>query len=144
MLRLVMIASELALELGIEAATLSKRLKLYLGETGEERSKVLSELTTQHMQEVDRLIRSNQAANTRTAVHMVLGKYVEAAPPSSVKKIENLLTQLMEGQHALHLKLDRVLTAKSEQTSTPVALSPLSMGSTVEMDQIFASIEVNR
>lgn len=116
-----MIASELALELQIEAGILSKRLKLYFGELDVERPKTLPAPAIEHMRKVDHLLRSNQAVNTRTAVQMVLGKHVEAAPPSSVVKLEHALIQLSESQQALHLKLDQLLATHFNKESGPLA-----------------------
>ena len=120
-----MIASELALELQIEAGILSKRLKLYFGELDAERPKILPAPAIEHMREVDCLLRSNQAANTRTAVQMVLGKHVEAAPPSSVVKLEHALIRLSESQQALHQKLDQLLATHFSKESGPL-LPPTS------------------
>ena len=130
-----MIASELALELQIEAGILSKRLKLYFGELNAERPKILPAPAIEHMREVDLLLRSNQAVNTRTAVQMALGKHVEAAPPSSVVKLEHALNQLSESHQALHLKLDQLLAAHFSKESR--LLAPLTSTSALsdEADQ---------
>ena len=136
-----MIASELALELGIEAGILSKRLKLYFGELGEERPRTLSELAVGHMREVDGLLKGNRATTTRAAVQMVLGKYVEAVPPSSVLKMERYLVQLLEGQQALHLKLDCLFDGRlpsSDGTTVSPAVPVVAPG---EVDRLFDDLQ---
>lgn len=139
-----MIASELAPELNIDAGVLSKRLNLYFRETGEERQKVLSDQTIQHMREVNNLIDNNQARNSRMAVLMVLGKYVEAAPPNSVLRIENLLLQLLESQSNLSVKFDRFLDAISHQNGKNNLVHTLPEISSPDVDRAFARFTEKR
>ena len=135
-----MIASELALELGIEAGILSKRLKQYFGELGEEKPRSLSEGTVLHMREVDRLLKTNQATNTRVAVQMVLGKHIEAAPPSSVQRIEHYLIQLMEGQKALNMKLDQLFIAHPDLLDGTPIQSAVPVVAPSEVDALFKTL----
>lgn len=124
-----MIASELALELGIEPGTLSKRLKTYYKKLGVDKPRNLSDDVIEHMKTVHNLLNNDRekTVNTTTAIEMVLGQHREAIPPDSVKAIELHLSDLAESQLALHSKLDGLtamfLEAMNREETVPVSAS---------------------
>ena len=56
-----MIASELAMELGVDAGAFSKRLSQYFKESGRAKSRFLDGETVAKMREVHQLLESNEA-----------------------------------------------------------------------------------
>jgi hypothetical protein len=105
-----MLASELAQELGVEAAVLSKRLKLLSEETGTKRVRTLDGQTIQWMRDVHHLVNTTSQITNRTAVQMVLGKYVEPVPAASVSMLDKRLHRLEEHQELLLEKVNLILT----------------------------------
>lgn len=120
---------------------MSKRLKLYFGELGQEKPRILPELTVQHMREADQLIRGNQAANTHVAIRMVLGKHVEAAPPLSVQRIELALRELIEGQAALTQKIEQLLVRCAGQPDQPSGTEASRSAPSDEIDSAFDRLQ---
>ena len=125
-----MLASELAQELKVEAAVISKRLKLLFNENGLERVRILDAQTIEQMRDVDRLLKTTPGITSRTAVQMVLKKYVEPVPATSVMMLDERLHRLEEQQGLLLEKVDLILTRlasidtpEEESAATPVVPS---------------------
>ncbi|MBB6016919.1 hypothetical protein ACFP9V_03980 [Deinococcus radiopugnans] len=108
-----MLASELGRELGWDPSTMSKRLTIYLDESGRSRntSPYLDDLTIKHIREANDLKEAGEAKTFRVAVQKIVGSYTEPVPPESVKQIERRLDAIEQSQAGLHGKLNEMLTA---------------------------------
>lgn len=108
---LSMLASELGRELGWDPSTMSKRLTIYLDESGRSRnpSPYLDDLTIEQIRASNDLKEAGDAKTFRVAVQKIVGSYTEPVPPESVRQIERRLEAIEQSQVGLHSKLDETL-----------------------------------
>lgn len=104
-----MLASELAQELGIDPSIISKRLKTYFKEIGEEKPRHLDKRAVGDMQQAHELLAAKKARSFNEALQMVVGTFVEPLPPESVRLIESRLVQLEHVQAEMLKKVDLIL-----------------------------------
>lgn len=104
-----MLASELALEMGVDPSVISKRLGVYFDETGGQRERHLSAQTVDDMRRAHQLLESGRARNFKQSLQMVLGTYAEPLPPESVRVLERRLEHLESVQTATLDKVTRIL-----------------------------------
>lgn len=104
-----MLASELALEMGVDPSVISKRLGIYFEETGSQRERHLSAQTVDVMGRAHQLLESGRARNFKQSLQMVLGTYAEPLPPESVRVLERRLEHLESVQTATLDKVTRIL-----------------------------------
>lgn len=105
----VMLASELAQEMEIDPSLMSKRLGIYFGELGKERTRLLDGQVVGHMRHAHELLETGQSRTFKTAVQMILGTYVEAVPPESVRLLESRLAQIENVQAQTLDSVNRIL-----------------------------------
>lgn len=118
-----MLASELAVELGVEPSVLSKHLSVYFTELGEERQRHLSETTVTDVREAHRLAKAGKAKSFKTAIQMVVGTYNEPVPSESVRQIAQRLAQLEEIQQQTLHKVEQVLRYLEAAMGQPIGES---------------------
>lgn len=89
-----MLPSELARELSIDQASMSKILTRYYRELGQDRPPYLTAQTVDHLRAVHELVMSGRANNTPTAIKMVLGRYVAPILPESAARLHQSVEAL--------------------------------------------------
>lgn len=104
-----MLASELALDIGVDPSVISKRLNVYFSETGEQRERYLSARTVENVRRAQQLLESGKARTFKDAVRMVLGTFAEPVPPESVRVLEKRLAQLETVQAETLDRVNRIL-----------------------------------
>ena len=105
-----MLISEICRLLDWEPSTASKRIRMYYQEAGVEKdgSPYHDRSVVEHLEQADKLFKGGQAKSFRTALQMVLDKYVEALPSDTVKLIDRRLAALEQGQHELSGQLTSI------------------------------------
>jgi hypothetical protein len=110
-----MLASELAEELKIDPSVMSKRLGVYFQETGQEKTRILSEQAANHLRSAHELLTTSRSHNFKTAVQMVIGTFTEPVPPESVRLLERRLENLETMQAQTLETVKRILEHVEKQ-----------------------------
>ncbi|GGL93166.1 hypothetical protein GCM10010840_34000 [Deinococcus aerolatus] len=117
-----MIRSELADELGVPPASVSKWLQYYSGLTGRPIETRLDSQTVADMQRARELTQEQPGMPFREALKRVLGQYTEPVPPASVielmgrldtldqalARVEQCQGELQANQEAMTVKLELI------------------------------------
>lgn len=111
-----MIASELALELGITPSVMSKRLKTYCQEAETELNGLhLPEKVVADMRQVNKLLESKTDLTTLRAIHIALGYIDTPVPPRSAQELAKRMDKLEDSLQRVNSKVDRLLEILEEE-----------------------------
>lgn len=103
-----MLPSELARDMMMDQAAMSKLLKRYFLESGTQREPTLSPEVVSHVREVQRLLATGAAATIPQAVQIVLGTYVAPIPTASARAVLQSLAELRTGVDEALDRLKRI------------------------------------
>ncbi len=98
---------------------MSKRLSVYFAEIGEGKTRLLNDQAVERVRQAHELMATGQARNFKVAVQMVLGTYLDAVPPESVRTFERRLERMEDVQTQTLVKVNELVNLIESAVTRP-------------------------